>query len=98
MESTMHGLATSQPFVLLDDARTTGAADARLFTRPSGVIPADSFDQVHGAFDELKAALARGQIAAGYISDEVGLALAARLRPPPPPPDGGRLGRGREWA
>src|SRR3546814_740755 len=89
MESTMHGLATSQPFVLLDDARTTGAADARLFTRPSGVITADSFDQVHGAFDELKAALARGQIAAGYISYEVGLALEDRLRPLRQTPDGG---------
>src|SRR3546814_18981823 len=82
MESTMHGLATSQPFVLLDDARTTGAADARLFTRPSGVITADSFNQVHGAFDELRAALARGHIAAGYISHEAGLALEDRLHQP----------------
>lgn len=85
----MQGLDVSQPFVLLDDARATGAADARLFTRPRAIISAHSFDQVKPALEQLRLAASRGRTAAGFISYEASFALEDRLHPISQRPDDG---------
>ncbi len=77
----MQAIDASQPFVLLDDARETGAAGARLFTRLRGVITAHSIDQVKGAFEQLRLAISLGRTAAGFVAYEAGLALEDRLSP-----------------
>jgi para-aminobenzoate synthetase/4-amino-4-deoxychorismate lyase len=77
----MQGFDTSQPFVLLDDARQAGGSHARLFTRPRGVVTAYAPDQVEAALEQLRLAIALGRTAAGFISYDAGLALEPRLKP-----------------
>ena len=67
------------PFILLDDARQHGAADARLYTNPVEIICADLDSQIELAIDHISEATKRGLHAAGYITYEAGLALEARL-------------------
>jgi para-aminobenzoate synthetase/4-amino-4-deoxychorismate lyase len=73
------------PFVLIDDARARGAAPARLYRSPVGTIVAHAPGEVAPALAALRAALAAGRHAAGYVGYEAGLAieprLAARARP-----------------
>lgn len=68
------------PFVLLDDARADGAAAARLFARPVEVLTAWSAAEVPALLAALEAAQARGLHAAGYLTYEVGKALAPAWR------------------
>lgn len=65
------------PFVLLDDARTTGnPAEALLYEAPRALFVAHRADQVEGALAVAEAALAaQGGTLAGYIAYEAGLAL-----------------------
>ena len=68
-----------EPFVLLDDARTHGAAPARLYTRPRQIVIARRPDEVAAALARLDALSAAGFALAGHIAYEAGLALEPRL-------------------
>ena len=67
------------PFVLLDDARLSGAGTAKLFTAPVEVITAHDPADVSAALDQLCAASSRGLWAAGFAAFEAGYALEDRL-------------------
>ena len=72
-------MAERQPFVLLDDARETGAADALLFENPRRVFVAHRPEQVARALADADDARREGGELAGYIAYEAGLALEDRL-------------------
>ncbi|MCT2399236.1 aminodeoxychorismate synthase component I [Novosphingobium mangrovi (ex Huang et al. 2023)] len=69
----------SDPFVLLDDARTQGPAPARLYRHPSQVVVARRPEDVVPALDRIEALSREGHHLAGYIAYEAGLALEPRL-------------------
>ncbi len=69
------------PFILLDDARPTGASDARLYREPVEVVVARRPEEVAPALDRLDALRAAGHELAGYMAYEAGLALEPRLAP-----------------
>ncbi|MBN8845318.1 MAG: aminodeoxychorismate synthase component I [Sphingomonadales bacterium] len=68
------------PFVLLDDARATGAAAARLFVNPTEILIARSAAQIPALLSALEGAQARGLHAAGYLAYEAGKGLAPAWR------------------
>ena len=70
-----------QPFVLLDDAREEGAADALLFEDPRETYVARRPDEVAAALERAGAAQAQGGTLAGYIAYEAGLAMEPKLAP-----------------
>lgn len=70
----------SPPFVLLDDARTDGAAWARLFVDPIEVLTAASAADVPELLAELEAAVARGLHVAGFLAYEAGKGLGTAWR------------------
>ncbi len=69
----------SGPLVLLDDARSAGAAPARLYENPLDIVIASHADDLPAALARLSAAQAEGLHAAGFIAFEAGYALEARL-------------------
>jgi len=69
------------PFVLLDDAQAP--ARTRLYRRPVAVIETHDPAAVPAALDRLRAGLADGFEAAGYLSYEAGHAFEPKLGPPP---------------
>ena len=70
------------PFVLLDDARASGAGDTLLFERPEQLFIARRLAEVEKVLEAADAARrATGQPIAGYIAYEAGLALEPRLAP-----------------
>ncbi len=73
-------MAERRPFVLLDDARESGAADALLFESPREVFVAHRPEQVEEVLAAAEEARKAGGELAGYIAYEAGLALEARLR------------------
>jgi para-aminobenzoate synthetase/4-amino-4-deoxychorismate lyase len=75
-------MADQTPFVLLDDARADGAADAQLFESPSQVFVARRPEDVQPVLQAADAARREsGHSLAGYIAYEAGLALEDRLAP-----------------
>ncbi|MFT6474361.1 MAG: para-aminobenzoate synthetase/4-amino-4-deoxychorismate lyase, partial [Qipengyuania sp.] len=74
-------MAEKRPFVLLDDARECGAADALLFENPREIFIAQRPEQVAEALAAAEAARQAGGELAGFIAYEAGLALEDRLRP-----------------
>tara|TARA_Y100000296_G_scaffold83085_1_gene113277 strand:- start:825 stop:2636 length:1812 start_codon:yes stop_codon:yes gene_type:complete len=74
-------MAERRPFVLLDDARESGAADALLFENPQRTFVAYRADQVADVLATADAARREGGELAGYIGYEAGLALEPRLAP-----------------
>lgn len=66
-------LSTDTPFVLLDDARVTGGAPARLFCDPLEVFSADRPEHIAPMFDTLRRARAMGKHVAGYMGYEAGV-------------------------
>lgn len=69
------------PFVLLDDARAEGAADAHFYEDPVAVFVARRPDEVEAVLAAADAArAARGGWLAGYVAYEAGLALEPKLR------------------
>ncbi|WP_374526286.1 aminodeoxychorismate synthase component I [Sphingopyxis sp.] len=71
------------PFVLLDDARRTGAAPARLFRNSVGTLTAASASEIPALLEALAGARPRGLHAAGYLAYEAGRALAPAWRGAP---------------
>jgi len=69
------------PFVLLDDAQAP--ARTRLYRQPVAVIETHDPAAVPAALDRLRAGLADGFEAAGYLSYEAGHAFEPKLGPPP---------------
>ncbi|GAA0267296.1 aminodeoxychorismate synthase component I [Alteraurantiacibacter aestuarii] len=70
-----------EPFVLLDDARASGANDAQLFERPRAIFVAHRPDQVSAVLEQAdKARAETGGTLAGYLAYEAGLALEPRLQ------------------
>ncbi|HCJ49068.1 MAG TPA: aminodeoxychorismate synthase, component I, partial [Microbacterium sp.] len=74
-------MAERRPFVLLDDARESGAADALLFENPQRTFVAYRADQVADVLAAADAARREGGELAGYIGYEAGLALEPKLAP-----------------
>ncbi|WP_374410679.1 aminodeoxychorismate synthase component I [Novosphingobium colocasiae] len=70
-----------EPFILLDDARTEGAASARLLTRPVEIVVARHADDVAPALARMEALSRAGHTLGGYLAYEAGLALEPRLLP-----------------
>ena len=71
----------AQPFVLLDDARLDGAADARLFAGAMEVVEAATPEAVPALLSTLDRWQAQGALAAGFLAYEAGHALDAKLAP-----------------
>lgn len=74
-------MAARTPYVLLDDARADGAADAHLFENPHEILVARRPDEVAAVLSAADAARRDGGTLAGYIAYEAGLALEAKLAP-----------------
>lgn len=72
--------STDSPFVLLDDARASDAAPARLYRDPVGVVRADRLEELEACFAALERARGEGRHVAGYLAYEAGLGLEERLR------------------
>ncbi|MBN8815750.1 MAG: aminodeoxychorismate synthase component I [Sphingomonas sp.] len=68
-----------RPFVLLDDARAAGAASARLYQAPIGVVEARTLADVTPALDKMRAARDCGLHAAGFVAYEAAAAFEAAL-------------------
>ncbi len=64
-----------RPFVLLDDARDTGAARARLYAAPVEIVEARTVAAVKPALERLRAARNRGLHAVGFIAYEAATAF-----------------------
>jgi para-aminobenzoate synthetase/4-amino-4-deoxychorismate lyase len=74
-------MADRQPFVLLDDARASGAVDAHVYDAPRQIFVARRADEVADVLAAADAARqAEGGTLAGYIAYEAGLALEPKLR------------------
>ena len=86
-------LDTTQPFVLLDDAREEGTAAARLFLDPLEFAVATVPNEVPALLATLDRWQAEDALAAGFLSYEAGHALDGKLAPLAAPlPDGWPLG------
>jgi para-aminobenzoate synthetase / 4-amino-4-deoxychorismate lyase len=72
---------TDTPFVLLDDARVTGAAAARLYVDPVEIVVTRRMDDIATALEALRTATRGGLHAAGYLAYEAGHALEPVLTP-----------------
>ncbi|KMS55326.1 para-aminobenzoate synthase [Novosphingobium barchaimii LL02] len=68
-----------EPFILIDDARSEGAADARLYRAPLETVVAVRGDEVAAALERIETLVRAGRHVAGYIAYEAGLALEPRL-------------------
>ncbi|MFC7535864.1 aminodeoxychorismate synthase component I [Sphingomonas sp. GCM10030256] len=67
------------PFLLFDDARADGAAQARLYEQPADTIVAERLEEVLPALERLQVAVRGGAHAAGFIAYEAGYALDPAL-------------------
>ena len=74
-----------RPFILLDDARVTGAAPARLYQAPVEIVEARAVAEVGPALERLRAARNRGLHAAGFIAYEAAAAFEPVLGELPAP-------------
>lgn len=68
-----------QPFLLFDDARPEGAADARIYRDPVEIVVAQTEEEVLPALARIEALSAEGLHLAGYLAYEAGQALEPRL-------------------
>ena len=65
-------ISCDHPFVLLDDARRSGAAPARLYVNPVEQLSAHCHAELEQLFNRLADAKAQGLHAAGYLAYDVG--------------------------
>lgn len=70
-------LGAGAPFVLLDDARPGGPHI--LYRDPVGIIEAHRLEEVEPALERVRAALAQGRHAAGWMAYEAGHGLEPKL-------------------
>ncbi len=71
--SALAPLDLSRPFVLLDDARPTGAAPARLYRDPVETIATDDCSRIPACLAALRYATANRLHAAGWIAYDAGI-------------------------
>ena len=71
----------NKPFILLDDARSENASDARLYQAPVECVVARRADELAPALERIEALAAKGLDMAGHIAYEAGYALEPRLAP-----------------
>ncbi|GGC37799.1 aminodeoxychorismate synthase, component I [Novosphingobium marinum] len=71
----------ADPFILLDDARSADASDARLYRHAREWIVAHRHEEVAGALERLRQLSRSGCELAGFIAYEAGLAMEGRLAP-----------------
>jgi para-aminobenzoate synthetase / 4-amino-4-deoxychorismate lyase len=76
----MNGALPAGPFVLLDDARASGAVSARLYKDLVEIVTAHAPSDIVAALNQLGSAQAKGLHAAGYITYEAGHALEPKLK------------------
>ena len=69
------------PFILLDDARSQGASDARLYRAPVEIVVARRAEEVAPALERIAALSQQGCDLAGHLAYEAGYALEPRLVP-----------------
>ncbi len=69
------------PFVLLDDGRTDGASDARLYRGAAEIVVAYRPDEVAPALARIEELNRQGYNLAGYFAYEAGLCMEQRLEP-----------------
>lgn len=69
----------AEPFILLDDARPSGASDARLYRAAREIVVARRVEEVAPALERIEQLRAQGFELAGYMAYEAGLALEPRL-------------------
>ncbi|MCJ1961134.1 aminodeoxychorismate synthase component I [Novosphingobium mangrovi (ex Hu et al. 2023)] len=69
----------TEPFILLDDARTHGAVDARLYRSPVEIVSARAPEEVLPALARMEELSREGLHLAGYMTYEAGLVLEAKL-------------------
>ena len=82
----MDVIRRDRPFVLLDDARATSAAPARLYQAPVEIVEARAVAEVGPALERLRAARNRGLHAAGFLAYEAAAAFEPVLRELPAAP------------
>jgi para-aminobenzoate synthetase / 4-amino-4-deoxychorismate lyase len=68
-------ISADTPFVLLDDARMSGASPARLYSNPVHILSVSSPEQIEPMLHELRSAKKQGLHAAGYLAYDAGSAL-----------------------
>ncbi|WP_324697229.1 aminodeoxychorismate synthase component I [Novosphingobium aerophilum] len=69
----------SEAFVLLDDARREGAADARFYRAATEIVVARQPHEIAPALERIEQLAANGLHLAGYLTYEAGLALEPKL-------------------
>ena len=74
---------TGDPYILLDDARMSGAARARLYVRPVACLTARTTEEIVPLLEGLRLARQRGLHAAGFLSYEASPALIPNISAPP---------------
>ena len=67
------------PFVILDDARISGAAPARIYSDPVAVLTAQTENEVGDLLENLRAARKDGLHAVGFLSYDAGAAFLPQL-------------------
>ncbi len=72
-------ISSDTPYILLDDARMTGASPGRLYTNPVRTVVAYSNDDLLLLLDALQSARAEGLHAAGFFAYDAGRALLPHL-------------------
>jgi para-aminobenzoate synthetase / 4-amino-4-deoxychorismate lyase len=72
-------ISAAAPFVLLDDARSTGAAPARLYRDPVKQLTAHTLADVGAVLNAARDAVHKGLHVAGYLAYEAGLAFEPSL-------------------
>jgi para-aminobenzoate synthetase / 4-amino-4-deoxychorismate lyase len=77
-------LPTDCPYVLLDDARASGASPARLYSDPVECLSAHRPGEVAPLLDALRSAGRSGLHVAGFLGYEAGAALLPQLPEPEP--------------
>jgi para-aminobenzoate synthetase / 4-amino-4-deoxychorismate lyase len=71
------------PFVLLDDARISGASPARFYCNPVRILTSHSTDDVRLLLDALRSARGQGLHVAGFLGYEAGAALLPKMAEQP---------------
>jgi para-aminobenzoate synthetase / 4-amino-4-deoxychorismate lyase len=74
-------IPTDGPYVLLDDARASGASPARLYANPVECLTARTTEEIAPLLEELRSAKVRGLYVAGFLAYDAGSALVPLLPP-----------------